>query len=85
MSSMPRRVEARRRADADLSPAIEAALWRLGGNVGNRRLCKAEGIFACTGHGPHGISPLPGTIALLGALIFGKKPCPIIAAWRVNN
>jgi glycine oxidase len=34
----------------------------------------AEGLYFATGHGPSGIGPLPGTIALLSALIFGEPP-----------
>lgn len=33
-----------------------------------------DGIYFATGHGPSGIGPLPGTIALLSALIFGEPP-----------
>ena len=33
-----------------------------------------EGLFFATGHGPSGIGPLPGTIALLAALMFGEEP-----------
>ncbi len=36
-----------------------------------------DGLFFVTGHGPSGIGPLPGTIALLAALIFGEAaPIP---------
>jgi glycine oxidase len=35
---------------------------------------QASGLFICTGHGPHGIGPLPGTTTLLSALIFGEEP-----------
>jgi glycine oxidase len=34
----------------------------------------ADGLFFATGHGPSGIGPMPGTIALLAAQIFGEKP-----------
>ncbi len=33
-----------------------------------------DGLFFVTGHGPSGIGPLPGSIALLAALIFGERP-----------
>jgi glycine oxidase len=33
-----------------------------------------RGLFILTGHGPSGISPLPGSIALLSALIAGEEP-----------
>jgi glycine oxidase len=33
-----------------------------------------EGLFFATGHGPSGIGPMPGTIALLAALMFGEEP-----------
>ena len=33
-----------------------------------------DGLFFVTGHGPSGIGPLPGTIALLSALIAGEPP-----------
>ncbi|MBX6773203.1 MAG: FAD-dependent oxidoreductase, partial [Chloroflexi bacterium] len=32
------------------------------------------GLFFCTGHGPSGIGPLPGTLALLTALMLGEPP-----------
>jgi glycine/D-amino acid oxidase-like deaminating enzyme len=38
-----------------------------------------EGLYILTGHGPSGISPMPGTIALLMALMHGEQP-PISAA-----
>ena len=31
-----------------------------------------DGLFFATGHGPSGIGPLPGTVALLAALMFGE-------------
>jgi glycine oxidase len=34
----------------------------------------ARGLYFATGHGPSGIGPLPGTIALLAALIDGEPP-----------
>ncbi len=34
----------------------------------------AEGLYVVTGHGPSGIGPMPGTIALLVALMFGEAP-----------
>ena len=46
---------------------------------------QAEGLFVCTGHGPHGISPLPGTIALLSALIFGEEPPIPARAFRPDR
>lgn len=33
-----------------------------------------DGLYFVTGHGPSGIGPMPGTIALLAALIFGEAP-----------
>ena len=33
-----------------------------------------DGLFLLTGHGPSGIAPLPGSIALLMALIAGETP-----------
>ena len=33
-----------------------------------------DGLFILTGHGPSGIAPLPGSIALLMALITGEAP-----------
>ena len=33
-----------------------------------------EGLYFLTGHGPSGIAPLPGSIALLMALIAGEDP-----------
>jgi glycine/D-amino acid oxidase-like deaminating enzyme len=33
-----------------------------------------RGLFFLTGHGPSGISPLPGSLGLLGALIAGEPP-----------
>jgi glycine oxidase len=33
-----------------------------------------EGLYLLTGHGPSGIAPLPGSVALLMALIAGEKP-----------
>lgn len=33
-----------------------------------------EGLWLVTGHGPSGIGPLPGTIALLTALLFDEDP-----------
>lgn len=33
-----------------------------------------DGLFFVTGHGPSGIGPLPGTIALLAAQIFREAP-----------
>jgi glycine oxidase len=33
-----------------------------------------EGLYFLTGHGPSGIAPLPGSIALLLALIAGEEP-----------
>jgi glycine oxidase len=33
-----------------------------------------RGLYVLTGHGPSGISPLPGSVALLGALIAGEPP-----------
>ncbi len=33
-----------------------------------------RGLFLLSGHGPSGISPLPGSVALLGALIAGEEP-----------
>ena len=33
-----------------------------------------EGLYFLTGHGPSGIAPLPGSIALLMALIEGELP-----------
>jgi glycine oxidase len=33
-----------------------------------------RGLYFLTGHGPSGISPLPGSIALLSALIAGESP-----------
>ena len=33
-----------------------------------------EGLYFLTGHGPSGIAPLPGSIALLMALIDGAPP-----------
>jgi glycine oxidase len=38
-----------------------------------------DGLYFLTGHGPSGIAPLPGSIALLMALIHGEKP-PLPAA-----
>jgi glycine oxidase len=39
----------------------------------------ATGLFLLTGHGPSGIGPLPGSVALLQALMFGETP-PLPAA-----
>jgi D-amino-acid dehydrogenase len=36
--------------------------------------CGIEGLYWITGHGPSGIAPLPGSIALLMALIAGEEP-----------
>jgi glycine oxidase len=33
-----------------------------------------EGLYFATGHGPHGISPAPGTARLLATLIAGEEP-----------
>jgi glycine/D-amino acid oxidase-like deaminating enzyme len=33
-----------------------------------------DGLYFLTGHGPSGIAPLPGSIALLMALIAGEPP-----------
>ena len=33
-----------------------------------------DGLFILTGHGPSGIAPLPGSIALLMALVAGEPP-----------
>jgi glycine oxidase len=33
-----------------------------------------EGLFYLTGHGPSGIAPLPGSVALLSALIANEPP-----------
>ncbi len=33
-----------------------------------------EGLYFLTGHGPSGIAPLPGSVALLAALIAGETP-----------
>jgi glycine/D-amino acid oxidase-like deaminating enzyme len=33
-----------------------------------------DGLYFLTGHGPSGIAPLPGSIALLMALIHGETP-----------
>jgi glycine oxidase len=33
-----------------------------------------EGLYYCTGHGPSGVGPAPGTAALLAALVLGKEP-----------
>jgi glycine oxidase len=33
-----------------------------------------EGLYFLTGHGPSGIAPLPGSVALLMALIHGEQP-----------
>src|SRR5438067_20180 len=33
-----------------------------------------DGLYVLTGHGPSGIAPLPGSIALLMALIHGETP-----------
>jgi glycine/D-amino acid oxidase-like deaminating enzyme len=33
-----------------------------------------KGLYLLTGHGPSGISPLPGSVALLAALIAGETP-----------
>lgn len=33
-----------------------------------------DGLYFLTGHGPSGIAPLPGSIALLNALIAGEPP-----------
>jgi glycine oxidase len=33
-----------------------------------------RGLYLLTGHGPSGISPLPGSVKLLGALIAGEAP-----------
>lgn len=38
-----------------------------------------EGLFFLTGHGPSGIAPLPGSVALLMALIQ-QRPPPVAAA-----
>jgi glycine oxidase len=35
-----------------------------------------RGLYLLTGHGPSGISPLPGSVALLGAMIAGE-PLPL--------
>ncbi|MBV9545758.1 MAG: glycine oxidase ThiO [Chloroflexi bacterium] len=35
---------------------------------------ETEGLYVLTGHGPSGISPMPGTIALLIALMHGERP-----------
>lgn len=35
---------------------------------------EASGLFFVTGHGPSGIGPLPGSVALLAATIFGDEP-----------
>jgi glycine oxidase len=35
---------------------------------------EADGLYFLTGHGPSGIAPLPGSIALLMALIAGEQP-----------
>jgi glycine oxidase len=35
---------------------------------------EVEGLFFLTGHGPSGIAPLPGSVALLMALIAGEPP-----------
>src|SRR5205814_3479881 len=32
-----------------------------------------EGLYFLTGHGPSGISPLPGSVALLSAVIDGRQ------------
>lgn len=37
---------------------------------------QADGLFFATGHGPSGIGPLPGTVALLAALMF-RESAPI--------
>jgi glycine/D-amino acid oxidase-like deaminating enzyme len=37
-----------------------------------------DGLFFLTGHGPSGIAPLPGSVALLMAFIDGVEP-PIAA------
>lgn len=34
----------------------------------------ADGLYFLTGHGPSGIGPLPGSLALLTALMFGEEP-----------
>ena len=33
-----------------------------------------DGLFFLTGHGPSGIAPLPGSVALLMALMHGEPP-----------
>ena len=33
-----------------------------------------KGCYFLTGHGPSGIAPLPGSIGLLMACIFGEEP-----------
>jgi glycine/D-amino acid oxidase-like deaminating enzyme len=33
-----------------------------------------DGLYFITGHGPSGIAPLPGSIALLVALIANEQP-----------
>jgi D-amino-acid dehydrogenase len=33
-----------------------------------------DGLYFLTGHGPSGIAPLPGSVALLMALIDGERP-----------
>lgn len=33
-----------------------------------------DGLYFLTGHGPSGIAPLPGSVALLMALIHGERP-----------
>ncbi|HVC35025.1 MAG TPA: FAD-dependent oxidoreductase [Chloroflexota bacterium] len=33
-----------------------------------------DGLYFVTGHGPSGIGPLPGTVALFTALLFGEPP-----------
>lgn len=35
---------------------------------------KLDGLWLLTGHGPSGISPLPGSVALLVALMHGEQP-----------
>jgi glycine oxidase len=37
---------------------------------------EVDGLYFATGHGPHGISPAPGTARLLAALIAGE-PLPV--------
>ena len=63
----------------DLAGCALQELW-----TGFRPLCAdglpvigpgaVEGLFYLTGHGPSGIGPLPGSIALLAALMAGEPP-----------